>query len=929
MTLSLTINAHDDIVDEMRAGENLTPQNVNIKHRISLFFGSLLGLIAYGALYYTYVPRVLDLQLVLLPLVLVTVIVTANSIRNGTLWVVFLIPVGNSIPYFFGYEGFNPLFFIFYGFVLGVLLHLGIDDAPMSLKNPLLMPVIGASLVIIISAVVTFWRYTNFFPLHGGAVYELAVNVLNVSSGEALRRVLFDSLNYLGGFIWFVVLVNVLKAKRTIRWAVSLLAVSSLLSFAFGFYQSVRNMEVGNKAWFIQSDRINALFSDPNALGVFLVLSLPVFVGTLLARERLAKALFLAPVLVGIFLVPDSGSRVGMLGLAIAFSVFVFLLIKLGIYARKSNRRVWKSVMIHSAVTVIFLGLISGFVLLDKESNLHYRLSENIKSLKVLFKPRAREIILHGRHLTWPASLHMIRDYPVSGTGVGAYISELPNVYRKYDITPIVSSLYYREIPPPDIRVDSAGNHYLHVASEMGIIGLFFFGWIFYLVLRRVFRDHFMNKEISRWSFLGIGLSSSLLAMFVIFLLGAHTLHFEILLTFWLLVGLVYAVSSVPGNREPVGSIPLDATETADSTITADSSRTFDPARSTESAQTLESTRNAESPPTSESAETLKSAQASEETSRASTVSPEGKGPSCAAKAFVALLVCIFGVVFIRDSFTRLSLRERAGMFHLRQEFGLYQKETMDGRPFRWTGRAAGLTVKPNKPVVVVPVLASHPDIGVNPVKVKIFLTEDMFKSRRPLDEFELRGHAWTERRYDFADRIGTEMIMVFEISRTWCPKEVLDSPDPRHLGIAVGNLRFDELSIPDTSELERVKAKKPEKILFRFEPSAEEGEMGGKPPHITEWRIEASLPEGDFLFRLRSKGRAAGKEPPLAGLWIDGRLCGEDWIASDNWDDYCFRLKFKAGTREIRVAFMNEGYVAQTREYRKLFIESLEIIEK
>jgi len=852
----------------------LAPPRLKSKHRLFLYLGIVLYGLAYGVLYYKYVPRVLGFQLVLIPLVVVTVIVTVNSIRNGTLLVVFLIPVGSSLPYFYGLSGFNPLVFIFYGFVLGLLLHKTVHVERLGARrNPLFVPVVGASAVLIVSAVVTFWRYANFFPLNGGAVYDLAVNVLNVSAGEAMRRVLLDVLNWLGGFIWFVAVVSVARVKRIVWWAVSLLAVSSLLSFLFGLYQSVRNVGLGNQDWFIQSGRINALFTDPNALGVFLSLSLPVFAGVVLARRRLGKILFAVPILVGIFLIPDSGSRVGMLGLAVAFLVFVFLLLKMGLRARRENPGLWRSVIRHSGAAVLLLGLIAAFVLVNRESNLHYRVSENIKSLKVLFNPKAREIILHGRHLTWPSAIHMIREYPVSGIGLGAFTCELPNFYRKYDITPIMSSNYYREYPGPDIRVDSAGNYYLQVASEMGFVGLFFFGWIFFGVLKRIVKDYFRKGPIGEESFLGLGLSASVLAMFVIFGLGAHTLHFEILLAFWLCVGLLFAVS--PAARREFGISPASGREGGESGESSGLESELRPA--------------------------------TENLGRISPLCLVGLG----------LAVIIFGSFLTWDSFGRLSLRERTERFHLNQEFGFYQRETMDGRAFRWTGWVAGMTVKANKPVVVVPVLAAHPDIGEVPVEVKVFLTDNLFRSRTLLDEFELRGHGWRERRYDFGGRIGAEGIMFFEVSRTWRPEDVLGSSDPRDLGIAVGVLRFEG----------EVRESQRGELVYQFELSEGEGEMGGRPPHIREWQGEFSCGEGDYLIRLRAKGQAAGGEWPLAGVRIDGRLRGEDWVASEEWDDYYVRVGLQEGPHRVGVEFQNEAYVAQTREYRKLFVESLEII--
>jgi hypothetical protein len=267
----------------------------------------------------------------------------------------------------------------------------------------------------------------------------------------------------------------------------------------------------------------------------------------------------------------------------------------------------------------------------------------------------------------------------------------------------------------------------------------------------------------------------------------------------------------------------------------------------------------------------------------------------------------------------------------------------MDGQPFRWTGGAAGMTVKVNKPIMVIPLLASHPDIDENSVGVRIYTTENLFRTKKLLDEFELKENVWNERRYDFSGKIGSEFMLYFEVSRTWRPKEALDSPDPRSLGIAVGELRFEDTGIPlaDMADPEwKSRLSRPGQVLFRLEPSEEEAEMGGKPPHVTEWRADVALPGGVFMLKLRAKGREAGKEWPLAGIWIDGRLVGEDWIKpgdrdgeapsaeSEVWNDYYYKVELDRGRHEIRVEFINAADIAQTREYRKLFLESLEIIE-
>jgi len=91
---------------------------------------------------------------------------------------------------------------------------------------------------------------------------------------------------------------------------------------------------------------------------------------------------------------------------------------------------------------------------------------------------------------------------------------ELPNYYKKYNIREV---RYNDKGRTPYVLVDTADNFYIQILSELGIIGLVFFLWIFYLIVRQVF---------------------------ILFLFGIHILHFEIQLVFWLAVGILFSLTS-------------------------------------------------------------------------------------------------------------------------------------------------------------------------------------------------------------------------------------------------------------------------------------------------------------------------------------------------------------------------------------------------
>ena len=95
------------------------------------------------------------------------------------------------------------------------------------------------------------------------------------------------------------------------------------------------------------------------------------------------------------------------------------------------------------------------------------------------------------------------------------------------------------------------------------------------------------------------------------------------------------------------------------------------------------------------------------------------------------------------------------------------------------------------EPVIQIPLLATHPDIRTNPVKVKIFLVKDLFKQKILLDEFYLKKKQWSTRKYVVSERLGQEVILLFKVNRTWNPKKILGHPDPRDLGLAIGEIVF------------------------------------------------------------------------------------------------------------------------------------------
>jgi len=813
----------------------------NSRRRILLGVLILFYIGAFFWLYHRYIPQIQEVQLLLIPILGFCLILTSISLKKGTFVFIFCIPLLNSLPNFLGLKGFNPLFVLFYAYFLGVLLHRLIHPYSMRWTNALSLPIISAAVLIGLSAVVTLWRYANFFPLHCSAVYDWVVNVLNVSAGEAIRLVIFESLNYLAGFLWFFCVISVLRTKDLIRKSVIVLAVSTSLSFAFGLFQAFVDTEMGNTDFWLAKGQINALFTDPNALGVYMSLVFPLFAGAYLTFKRKnLKALFLLVLSMGIILLPQSGSRSGLLGLVLAAFVFLFFVLRSMTRdpARKA-RIIWESLIL----LVIFAGVLTLAAMTGKDSILFRRI---FPSQDVSVKGEPGLDILNARQILWPAGFHMVSEFPLSGVGVGSFTCELPNYYIQYGIAPVMTSAVNRKVPTKPVLIDTSGNFYLQIASEMGLVALVIFLWIFVLILRRGWEEWLRKRDGDR-TMLRAGMTAGLTALLVIFVFGVHTLSFEIQMIFWLLIGCLFADDEERERRRHL---------------------------------------------------------------------------SKAAKILVWIGIALFAVSHLVNSMGDLSLPARTQKFRLVQGFGFHPKEISQGRKFMWSKNMAAMTIKVEKPVMELPVHASHPDIAEHPVGLKIYTIQNMCKDKVLVADVVIKNNLWQTIRLEMPGKTGQELLLLIQVSRTWQPLKVLGTPDPRHLGIAVAEVSFDR----DHPRLQTYPPERKINLIDKLTQGEWRGPQGPKLYKSGRCWIDVSLSEGGHVFKLWARGDLAEDVWPYLVLWLDDEMIGERWVSSHEWRPYEFSKKVEEGKHRISVVFANDFYLIKPDSDRNLFVGDLEI---
>ena len=687
---------------------------------IFLLSSILFGILVYF-FYIKYVPILKGLQTALIPVVFAVFVLSVLSEELGLLSFIFFFPLINNLPYFFGIDESIPhaptaLVLILF-FLLAWLVHRVFWRANLFCKEKVFWPIALFSAVIFISSVINVLRFTNFFPFLTNHTYELNTNIIGVTSGGAAMAVLFFSLNYLTGFALFAILISTIESKAFIKKATFALCLSTFISLCFGLYQNLFNLKLGNNPRSIAGGLINATFKDALSFGAFASIIAPFMLGVFFYSNWKGKIFSSTSFLLAVYLISFSGSKSGLMALAVSLIVFISLAVERSISLIRAGKISIKRVM--SFVT-IFLVAVSATVILLTNSRINLSQSATYRRFDVFVKKTLKDFSPYGRSSHWKIASHMIRNYPLTGVGMGGYIIEAPNYSREYKTAVVVS--------------ESAENYFLQVASELGILGIILILWIFWEIAKQARRSYRAVTDNDRHKFLLIGAIAAVISYFIN--IQAHTYigSYEIKYTFWLLVGLIFALGKT--------------------------------------------------------AETGKRAKDSKDKD---AVSPEARwGRNF--KILSLAIISLYGAVHLWNSTHSLSLKSRTERLGIKQDFGFYQQEkTKDGRDFRWTRSYGGLTIRIEKPIIAIPLLATHPDIHENPVKVKVFLVKEFFKRKKPLGEISLSRSIWQTHEFFIPEEVGQEVILLFKVSRTWNPLKWQGTPDPRNLGIAVGSLEFKE----------------------------------------------------------------------------------------------------------------------------------------
>jgi len=364
------------------------------------------------------------------------------------------------------------------------------------LQFSVLLPLIFIILIGISSCFWTTLRLVDFYPFKLGAFKNICINSVGTTSSFGIRHSISELISYLVFPVLFISAFNIWKSilnksksfqenlsKITFIWSIALIPV-----IITALYQQVFNPRfcmLTETAW-QTSNRVSGGMTDPNSLGLFLFLFIPLSIACAFKETGIKQAFIFCMIIPAIYVATLSGSRSTFLGLILVSIVVSIYYCFYYVFTSKN----YKKVAVLGVIIILFSALIIPFsgVTIRKAKPSSNPLFKRMQMFVERLNNAPTSRLVDKRELQWKQAVSMWKDFPFAGIGLGAFALELPNYNREaQDETPI----------------DNAWNQYLNLLCELGLAGIIIWIWfwtaffisIFYYIKRKgieVVTSHFI-----------------------------------------------------------------------------------------------------------------------------------------------------------------------------------------------------------------------------------------------------------------------------------------------------------------------------------------------------------------------------------------------------------------------------------------------------
>lgn len=379
------------------------------------------------------------------------------------------------------------------------------------------MALVGLSLLCLLSLLLRVATNADFKLRHNGLTPYVVFFVIAVLFGTLTSFTFKDSaqiaLVYLSFIAFYFVLVNTVTDRKMWRaLAVTFIAAAVLVGL-YGVAQNFLGVS-STQSWVDQEMftdiklRVYSTFDNPNVLGEFLVITIPVALALFWANRRYGQKLaYVLACLVLAACMIFTWSRGAWLGVMIAVVLFVLIMDK--------------RFFLLGVVGLLFIPVLLG--------------SDNPIATRLLSIGNTSDTSTAYRLSIWMASLNMIQDFWVGGIGLGSNAFYM--IYPKYAFAGANFALH-------------SHNLFLQLWVEMGIVGIVSFLALVVATVKQGCQSIVTRGRKNMMNACMIALVTGLLGYLFQGMTDNVWYNYKMVLVFWTVLGLIASGASIAdGDR--------------------------------------------------------------------------------------------------------------------------------------------------------------------------------------------------------------------------------------------------------------------------------------------------------------------------------------------------------------------------------------------
>ncbi len=365
-----------------------------------------------------------------------------------------------------------------------------------------------------------------YYPVFGFILWSF-ITILWVNDYVIASEMLIQYFSF--GFL-FVLSVNLINNIKTINTLFHALTLSLVFVSILGLFQYYFVNNEFIQDFILQATPPAATFGSKNMASHFIVMILPLAVVMLLsARNNITIFAYAVATSIASWFLLYTMARQAYIAIAVEL-LFLFLFLVLdkwknkdrGLFKNLENK---KSKGFAVVSILIFLTLAANFNNqgFDFENNTNSKI-EKIHSIAIDEN--------NPRLPAWINTIEMIKDYPISGVGVGQWVVTYPLYHDQ-----VAEDMIFNE----QTRIVMLHNDYLETFANLGLVGFSFLIWLAYLVLIRVWR--ILSNVDNQYRVYVLGIALSLLGFLVVSFFSFPARVFLPIFLAFILLGILWVES--------------------------------------------------------------------------------------------------------------------------------------------------------------------------------------------------------------------------------------------------------------------------------------------------------------------------------------------------------------------------------------------------